>query len=246
MDPGQSALLIAAGMLAAVANTLAGGGSVITLPLLLALGLDASTANGTNRVGILAQNLVATILYARRGMLPWRALLRHGSPASLGAVAGASLAVELPTFWILKLLGVALLLLAASLWLRPSSLQRARPPAHVWLQAMLMFGVGMYGGLIQAGVGFVLLAVLVFAGGLDVIQANALKLAVVLVYTVCALPLFAAAAQVDWQAGALLAVGHAVGAVVGTWFNRPRWLGGIRVILVLAAIAAALRFLVFA
>ncbi len=246
MGPQEIALLIAAGMLAAVANTLAGGGSIITLPLLLALGFDASTANGTNRVGILVQNLVAVVLYARRDLLTFGPVLRHAAWASLGALAGASLAVELPTFWILKLLGCALLLLAASLWLRPKAWLQPRPPARLWIQALLMFCVGVYGGLIQAGVGFLLLAVLVFAAGQDVLKANALKVAVVLAYSLCALPLFAAAAQVDWQAGAYLAVGHALGAAVGTWFNRPRWLGWVRVLLLVAALGAALRFLVLA
>ncbi len=237
------ALLLAAGLGAGAINVLAGGGSALTLPVLLALGLDASAANGTNRVGIFAQNLAAVLLFARRGVLPAGPVLRLTVCAAAGAACGAWLAVSLSSVWILRLLGAALLLLAVSLLLQPGRWLQPRPVAPFWMQALALFGCGIYGGLIQAGVGFLLLVALVTCAGLDVVRANAWKVAIVFGYTLVALPFFGAATQIDWRAGGCLAVGHVLGASLGAWLNRPRWKGLVRYVLVAAAVFAALRFL---
>jgi uncharacterized membrane protein YfcA len=222
MRPEAYPLLLAAGMAAGFVNTLAGGGSHLTLPLLILLGLDSNTANGTNRVGVLWQNIGAVAGFARHGRNAGRLLLALLPVSIAGAYLGARLAVDVPPA-ILKLIVVAVILatLPVLRW-SPSNEPGVRPgspaiPRLGFVHHAIFFAIGIYAGFLQAGVGFLILGAAVPLLGLDLVRANVLKVALVLVHTAVALPVFIMHGQVHLPAGLLLAAGSTVGAWLGAW-----------------------------
>lgn len=205
------------GVAAGFINTLAGSGSLITLPLLILLGLPANVANGTNRVGVVMQNVVAVATFRQLGALDaggtWKLVL----PSVLGSVIGAQLAVDLNEALLRQIIGVLMLLMIVVMFIQPERwLQEHAGPRHarLWVEVPLFFVIGIYGGFLQAGVGIFLIAALVLSAGFNLVSANAVKNLLVLVFTAAALVVFIVHDQVNWTLGLLLAAGQAVGA----WF----------------------------
>ena len=241
-------LIIAAGFLAGVINTLAGSGSLVTLPLLMFLGLPAGVANGTNRIGVLFQGVVAVQTLRRRTNYEYKSSWWIVAIAAAGAVLGAKLAIEVDEVWLNRaILGLMIFMLVVILvepkkWLREGlpNPKAIRNPLY-WL---LFFCIGVYGGFIQAGVGIFLLAGLVLAGGYNLVHANAVKLVVVLVYSVLVLAIFQEGGQVNWGYGLLLAVGQMLGAWVAARFaaDHPKARTWIRYLLIAVVIASIAKF----
>ena len=208
--------VVAAGFGAGFINTLAGSGSLITLPLLIFIGLPANVANGTNRVGVLLQNVVAGASFRRSGVLDLRGALILSVTAILGSVIGAQIAVNLDEELMRRSIGAVMMLMLFVIVLRPQRwLEGERLVLEGlpnWKQGLVMFLIGIYGGFIQAGVGIFLLAALVLSLGYDLVRANAVKIIIVLVFTLFALLVFAGNSQVDWGLGLLLAAGNMLGA----------------------------------
>lgn len=209
-------LLIGAGFFAGVINTLAGSGSLITLPVLIFLGLPATVANGTNRIGVILQNTVAGLSFSRSKVLDLRGAAILSIPAILGAVIGASIAVNLDEAMMERVIGAVMVVMLFVIWLRPQrwlegTLQKLAGGIS-WQQAVAMFAIGVYGGFIQAGVGIFLLAALVLTVGYDLVRGNAVKIVIILTFTIASLLVFANNDQVDWVAGALLGMGNMMGA----------------------------------
>jgi uncharacterized protein len=226
----EVALLAGAGLVAGALNTIAGGGSFLTLPILLFLGLPAAVANGTNRVGVLAQNVSGTWGYHRHGAMDWGFALRASVPAVIGAGVGAWFALRVPDLAFTRILSFAML--AMTLWSVWTSGGRRDGPDAVSARPSQLatsigfFFAGLYGGFIQAGVGFVILA-LTSAAGLDLIRGNAVKMLSVLLITVLSLVIFAKSGTVDWPRGLALGLGNFAGGLVGVRLavlNGQRWL----------------------
>lgn len=221
-QPLEFVLLALVGLVAGALNVVAGGGSFLTLPVLLFLGLPASVANATNRVGVLAQNVSGVWGFHRHGALDWGWALRASMPSVVGAGVGAWLALRVPDFAFTRLLSLTMLAVTLwSIWRNRAGGARAsagghegRPPHGDALAMLGFFAVGIYGGFIQAGVGFFLLA-LTSAAGLDLVRGNAVKLLSVLLMTVLSLAIFGGAGAVNWPLGAALAVGNFAGGLVG-------------------------------
>ena len=216
----EAAALAGVGALAGTLNVLAGGGSFLSLPLLVFLGLPPTVANGTNRVAILLQNAAAVWRFQRHGLVrrSWVALA--GIPAATGAVLGTWAAIEVGDEAFRRVL--AGLMVGAVLWTLWDPLHRRAAPStgtpeitgsRIGLAAAF-FGVGVYGGFVQAGIGFLLAAVVTWAG-LDLVRGNALKVLVVLALTPLSLALFAWGGKVAWSAGVPLAIGNLLGALAG-------------------------------
>lgn len=208
--------LFAVGVLAGVLNVLAGGGSFLTLPVLIFLGLPAADANGTNRVGVLAQNLGGVVGFHRSNVMDWRWGLAVSVPAVAGAAFGAWWALQMGDVAFRRVLSVAML--GMTLWTlrrQPAGPGRAavRSPWHPSVVAAF-FLIGVYGGLIQAGVGFAVLAATSMAG-MDLVRGNAVKLLAVLLLTVLSLAIFAGSGVVHWVPGAALGAGNLLGAALG-------------------------------
>jgi uncharacterized membrane protein YfcA len=248
MDPLSIILLILGGTFAGFVNTLAGGGSFLTLPILVFAGLDAQTANGTNRIAVLIQSLFATIEFGRHGKLPGiRATLILVAPAVVGAVAGARTAVEVPEPALRVVIGV-ILLLAIPTVIRPEGRRTSRDEERIEADRRsvarpgilaLLFLCGFYGGFLQAGVGLLLIAVLVPLVGLDLVRANAVKVLLVTVYSIMAIPVFAASGQITLLPGLVLAIGNVLGAFVATRFAFRGGARAVRWVLVAALVLAA-------
>lgn len=210
--------LFVAAALAGIVNTMAGGGSMLVVPVLLALGLPAPVANGTLRVGVLAQNLVsAAAFHRRREPGTYAAFARLVVPVTLGAAAGSFAATRVPGDVLRTVFGVALAAWAILLAVKPGGFaqERSQPRAIGLPHVVGAIAVGAYGGFLQVGVGFPLLALLVPGLGFAPVQANAVKILLVLGYTIVALPLFAFAGQVAWEDGAVLAAGSMLGGWLG-------------------------------
>ena len=228
-------LLIATGVISGFINTLAGGGSMLTLPALMMLGMPADVANATNRVGVLMQSVTGVKGFDDQDRLDRAAILPVLLPTVTGAVVGSLLASYLPV-WLLKpvLLG-SMVAMALVMLLRPDTVAppdgtepyavRDRPVAAAGL-----FLSGLYGGFVQAGVGFILIAAL--AGGLryDLVRTNALKTVCTAVFSGVALLIFALRGQVAWIPGMILAAGSIAGAWLSVRFainvgqNTLKWI----------------------
>lgn len=241
MDLGQAAVLAAAGLLAGFLNTLAGGGSVITLPVLeWSTGLPG-VANATNRIGLLFQNLMAVGTFHAGGKVPVRLGLRLSVPALIGGVAGAWLATVLPVEAMRTALAAAVVFVAVVTILNNPTTPRMKSP---WIEIAFL-AIGVYMGFLQAGAGFALLAVLVGGLGLDLVRANAAKVLIVLITTIFALLVFGLRGQIRLLHGLVLAVGMMGGARIGARMAIEKGAAWVRVVVVVAAIGAVTKLLVF-
>lgn len=236
-------LLFLAGIVAGFVNTIAGGGSAVTIPILVDL-LGASVANGTNRVAILIANVTATASYRHGGALDWAAVRPLVIPTVLGSGMGAFTASRISADSMKTVFAFVLVAVALSIALKPSRWVEPRGTSlrEPW-RSLAFLGIGFYGGFVQAGVGFLLLAGLVLGGGLDLVTGNAAKVALIAAYTAVALAIFASASQVDLGVGLVLAAGNSTGALVASRMAMKRGANWVRYVIIVAAVAAAIRML---
>jgi hypothetical protein len=228
--------LFLAGCVAGTLNVIAGGGSFLTLPILIFMGLPATVANGTNRVGILLQNVGAVWGFHRYRVLNWKWAMYAAVPATAGAGFGtyaALLVSDLAFRRILSFLMVAITLLTLLRKDRVSS-DGEEPAEDLPLSSIVgltlaFFIVGLYGGFVQAGVGFLILTATTWAG-LDMVRGNAIKVLCVLAFTALSLSIFAWQGKVEWTLGFVLAAGTVLGGQLGvrlTTLKGHRWVKGV-------------------
>ena len=211
----QAAILIAGGIAAGVVNTMAGGGSLISVPLLVLVGLPGTVANGTNRVGILLQNLTAAWQFRKRGVSGLEGAAKVLVPVCIGSLVGAVTIARIDDAAFERIFGVVMLLnLVPMVRSRRSDPTRPTRTWPRWLRFAAFVGIGLYGGAIQAGVGLLLVGALSHAG-YDLVRANSIKVAVNVVLTAIALPVFILADQVAWWPAAVLASGFVAGGWLG-------------------------------
>jgi hypothetical protein len=242
VDPGDIVLLVAGGLAAGVVNTLAGGGSLLTVPLLVLAGVPGNVANGSNRVGILASNASATAAFHRLGVSGLSRTLPVLVPVAVGSLVGALLVARLADETFERAFGVLMVpLLFLSLW--PPVLKSVE--GRVWsgpFTVLVFLAVGLYGGAFQAGIGLLLMVAL-SRSGMDLVVANSVKVVVIMVVTVTALPLFIVGGRVDWGPAMVLAAGFAVGGALGARLTVTRGASLIRPVMVAAVVALAGRLL---
>lgn len=234
MHPWEYLLLAGLGLLAGVLNVLAGGGSLITMPVMIFMGMSPATANGTNRIALLAQNVSAVGSFRRKGFSDFKLSMALALCTLPGAVLGAIAAVEISPVWFKRLLALVMVGALVEV-LRPKPKGGAGGGKVRKLPAYLgMVAVGFYGGFIQAGVGFILMALLHGLLRLDLVRVNMHKVFIVGVYMVPSLAVFAVTGQVEWLAGCVLALGNATGGWLGAHVSVK---GGERVIKIVFAVA---------
>ncbi|WP_366923655.1 sulfite exporter TauE/SafE family protein [Metallumcola ferriviriculae] len=240
-------LILITGIAAGFINTLAGGGSLLTMPMLIFLGLPSAMANGTNRIALMVQNIVAITNFRRKGFFDWRLSLMLGIPAVLGSVLGANLAISLPDNVFNKILAVVMLLvLVLILWQPQKRLEASEEnlsKKSKIIAVITFFFVGIYGGFIQAGVGFIIIASLTLITGMSLVRVNSIKVFVVAIYMVSSLAIFIISGQVNWVLGLTLAVGHGLGGWLGSNFAVAKGDKWIRVFLVIAVVMMAAKLL---
>ena len=243
----SSIILFLVGLVAGTLNVIAGGGSLLSLPVMIFLGLPPTVANGTNRVAILIQNIGASWSFHRRGLVSREWLFLAVPPALLGAVLGTVAAVHIGELEFQRVLAV--ILVAAALWSvwNPIELHaegNAELPVGIkrWAFIAAFFLIGAYGGFIQAGIGFILLAA-TSAAGFNLIRGNALKVTVVLAFTPLALVLFAWNGKVDWAMGFALAAGNFLGGLAGVHLQILKGHKWVRGVVTVVIVIFALRLL---
>ncbi len=226
------AALAAAGVLATVVNVMAGGGGMIVLPALMALGLPADVANGTYRLGVVTQSVAGITALRRENKLHTESIVPILIPTVLGAIAGALLATWVPRDVLKPIMLVTMIAMAALIAFRKQTLISNEGPAMHPSDAprsyVGLFLSGVYGGFIQAGVGFLLLGVLVGTLRHDLIAGNALKLVVTLAFGTVTLGIFAWAGLVSWLPATVLAVASIVGARLGVRLMLRVPIAGLR------------------
>ena len=232
-------LIVTAGFTAGFINTLAGSGSLITLPLLIFAGLPANVANGTNRVAVFLQTTVAVNRFRQSGTLDMKRGLQLTAPAIIGAIIGAQIAVNLNEQVMETVIGALMVIMLVVVLVRPKRWLVGRPEMLGWLQLVIFFLIGIYGGFIQAGVGIFLLAGLVLGTGYELVRANAVKNLIVMVFTLFALIVFIVNDQVDWLPGLVLAAGNMMGAWVAARMAIEKGAKFVRWILIAVIVVSA-------
>ncbi len=226
MTFADALILLGVGLFTGVINTLAGGGSLITLPLFIFMGLPASEANATNRIGVFLQSLVAVGGFRSKGISVFPYAIYVSITAVIGCIIGAYFAMDIRGDLFNRILAVVMLIVMVLTILKPYLQRKGAAelftPKTKFLSIVLFFFVGLYGGFIQAGVGFLIIATLTGIHGLNMAKTNSIKSFVIVCYTIVALTIFIIEDQVRWDYGLTLAAGNSAGGWVAS-----RWSVGI-------------------
>jgi len=240
-------LLVAVGLTAGTINVSAGGGSLLSVPVLIFLGLSPTVANGTNRIAILLQSAGATWSFHKKLLVPWRWVLFAVPVALVGAVLGTWAAISVGDDVFRRILAGVMVVAAGGMVWRPSlsGVLTVEEPLGGWRKIAGFSGflvMGAYGGFVQAGIGFIAIAIAVSLG-LDLIRANAVKLAVILACTPASLWIFARNGSVDWLLGSALALGNLGGGLLGVHLQVLKGHRLVRRVVTVAIVAFAVRLL---
>ena len=242
-------LLVGAGFIAGVVNTFAGGGSLLTLPVLIFMGLPAAVANGTNRINILLQTMSSSAGFLSKGVNTFPFSIYLAIPAVVGAVLGARIAIDLPESLFNKIL--AFVMIAVVVYLVTQRKRGIKELAerlsgkHLWVSMLLFFFIGIYGGFIQAGTGFLILLVLAMVNRLSLVKSNAVKVIVVLIFNIGALLTFALAGDIKWSYGLVMSIGSASGAWLASRWAVDKGDKLVKIFLVVMVIAMAIKLWFF-
>jgi len=245
MSVTEVIFIIVAGIFVGFINTLSGGGSVISLSLLLLLGLPANIANGTNRISIFFQTLSSVGSFTRQKMFDNLRPVWLAIPATIGAILGAYLAVDVNTRVVEKAMALAMVIMVFFLFYKPDKWLKEQPEKLLkplkWWQFLMFFVVGFYGGFIQVGVGYFLLMALIPGVGYDLVKANAVKNLIVFFYAIFALLVFILDGKVNYLYGCILSVGSMIGALIASYLAVKKGAGFIRVVILLSVIMTILQ-----
>ncbi len=245
MDVNSILILFGVGMIAGFINVNAGGGSTLTLPTLIFLGLDSALANGTNRVAIFVQNIFAVISYKREKYSQFKTSFKLSLFTLPGAVAGALMAVNISDNLFQKILGIVMIGIIVSLIIPKKKKEYVNDlnGKISWKVYLSMIGIGFYGGFIQVGVGFIIMAAIQNLMKLNLVFVNMHKVFIVLLYTIPALLIFVLTGDVDWVLGLSLAVGNAIGGWWAVKFSVKKGEKFIRYVLIAAILIMSVKLM---
>lgn len=242
-------LLIVVGFVAGIINTLAGGGSLLTLPVLIFMGLPPNVANGTNRVGILIQMLSGSAGFKSKGITTFPFSIYLGISALLGSLIGAQIAVDIKgeTFnRVLSFVMIAVVLLIVfKPKLKTKELIERTKGKYTWIGCLAFFFFGIYGGFINAGLGFILILFLHYFNRFSLVKSNATKAVVIIIYMSGALLVFILNDKVDWLMGFILAIGTSLGAWFASRFSVEKGDGFIKIFLLVMVSIMAIKLWFF-
>jgi len=241
-------LIVVVGFVAGYINTLAGNGSLITLPMLIFLGLPANVANGTNRIAIFLQNVVGVGSFYQQKQLNLKKDGIIALPAVAGAILGALVAVDINEQMMETIIGIIIVAMLILMLLKPKQFLQAEGKLKQktpWYAYLIFFVIGFYGGFIQAGTGLFILMGLSMSAGYDLVKANAVKLLIVLIYTPFAIYVFFMHDQIHWVAGLILAAGNMGGAFLASRMAVKHGAGFVRYVLIFIMAISAIKLLFF-
>lgn len=218
-------------------NTLAGGGTIISLSALMLVGLPANIANGTNRIAVTIQTLTSVAFFRHHHVLDTQKGFRLGIPVIIGSILGAQVATTLPEQIFERIIGVIILFMLAFVVYKPQKwlkgqihLQKKKVSTG---QYILFFFLGIYGGFLHVGIGYFLLASLVFNAGYDLVKANAVKVFIVLLYAPFTLLVFILHGEVHYRYGLILAAGNVIGALIASRLSITKGTGFVRWVMII-------------
>ena len=194
---------------------MAGGGSILTLPALIYIGLDPNLANGTNRIFILMQNLTAVVAFSNEKMSYFKESFRLALFTIPGAIIGALAAVRIEGDVFVKILGVVTIVLSLLMFIPVKTGENASPVKSRLALYPLLFAIGFYGGFIQAGTGIFIMFILRSFLKIDLVKVNVHKVFIAFIFTIPAFFIFVYHGQIDWLAGLFLGIG----SIFGAWFS---------------------------
>ena len=227
-------------------NVLAAGGSFLTLAFLIAIGFPPNIANGTNRIGLLMQNTFATAKFHKLKILKAKFALTVGIPAILGALLGSSIAVHISNELLKKIIAILMVAISLITVYRPSKfVKNMEFSKKKWIaMIVIFFFIGIYGGFIQAGVGFFVITASIW-GGFSMVEANSVKVLIITMYTIVILPIFIISHQANILAGILLGAGSMIGAKLAISVSVKRGDKFIRMALLILLFVFAIKMLFF-
>jgi hypothetical protein len=225
LEVWQFAVLLVGGIIAGIINTIAGGASLLTVPLLVLAGVPGNTANGSNRLGVITSSATASRQFRRKGIGDSERLLKVLIPVVAGSLSGSLLVGQLSDTTFERIFGI-LMVPILILSVRKPRVERRESNWPLWVTLVVFFGVGMYGGAFQAGIGLLLIVALSHTG-LDLVTANSVKVLVTLTVSLVALPVFVIQGYFALVPAVTLAIGFALGGTVGANISVR---GGERVI----------------
>ncbi len=245
-------ILILAGLLVGIINTLAGNGTVITYTLFLLMGFDTYIANGTPRLGVVMQTLSSSFIFFRKKVLKIRKGFLLSIPVVVGSLAGAQIAASMnETILHYTIAGLMLVMLIFVLY-RPSRWlhgKEGKQTDKLSIKEIIIYLlIGVYGGFIHIGVGILLLAALVLVSGYDLLHANALKVFIVFAYSPFALAVFMMNGQVNYTIGLISSIGNLFGGIIASYMAvswGARFLQWVLVIVILFSVARSFGVLGF-
>ncbi len=241
-------LLSLVGLISGFLNVLAGGGSLLTMPAMIMMGMPGAVANGTNRIGLITQNIFAISGFFRKGFSDFRLSLTLSLCALPGVLAGAYMGTKLSGVLFNRVLAavmvMVMIIMASGKKKTATTPLPAKSKTRTSVTHMLMLAVGFYMGIIQAGVGFIVMAILNKVLGLDLVKVNMHKVFIIGFSMVPSLIIFAWHGKVLWLAGFVLAAGNGAGGWIGAHVAVKKGERFIKIFLyiTLAALAAKLAF----
>jgi uncharacterized membrane protein YfcA len=239
--------LVLIGFVTGIINTLAGAGTAITVAALIFAGIPAGIANATIRVALFFQNIVGTISYKQQKVYTWKEGFRFAIPATLGCMIGSLFAVNIDDNLFKRIIGVVLILLFFSMLFKSKTWTEEKVKKltrkNKIIEFIIFFAIGIYGGFVQVGVGFMIIAGCVLNGGLNLVKANALKLFIVLCYTCISLIVFIYTDMILWRIGLTLAVGNMLGALIASRFTVAWGPKVMRYIVLVVLFSVSMEFL---
>ncbi|MDR2979765.1 MAG: sulfite exporter TauE/SafE family protein [Bacteroidales bacterium] len=238
-------ILIISGIIVGFINTLAGGGTIISLSVFMLFGLPPQVANGTNRVAVMLQNTTAVSNFAAKGLIDWKKSLLLSTSIILGSITGTLFAGVISNELFKYLFGIVIIFVGIMLVFKPDrwlkeKVQLLNRPIQ-WWHYLIMFGIGIYGGFIHVGVGYMLLAFLVLISGNELVKANAMKNFLVLTYIPFSLIVFTLQGNVNWTLGLIHAIGNIIGAQIGALMAVKRGALLIRYIMLVLMVIVILQ-----
>jgi len=249
MEIYQAVLLILTGIVAGFLNTVAGGGSLLTLPLMIFMGLDSVVANATNRVAIIFQNIFAVAGFKSKGVFVFPYGLWLGLSSIIGAVFGAKISVEINSDVFNKILAIIMIMVVVWTVVDRSGSGQAKAERldkrHQIYGIILFFFIGIYGGFIQAGVGFLIIAGLTMVNRFSLVKTNSIKVFAALMYTLSAIIVYIIEDKINWTWGLTLAIGNSTGGWIASRWSVKKGDKWIKRVLFVTVIALAIRLWFF-
>lgn len=234
-------LLFIVGIMAGFINTLAGGGSILTLPVLILTGMPSPVANATNRVAILIQSATGSYSFYRHNKLQIYPVIHITIAAIIGAIIGSLFAVQIDSELFDKVLGIVFIFILV-LMFRPQNKKMANTKTLPrWAELLIFFVIGLYGGFVQVGIGFIFLASFSLISNFNLIEANAIKVFIVMCFTIFSVIIFSAAGKIIWHYGLILAAGNSIGAALGVKAAIKKGDRIVRIVLTIAIVIACMK-----